>query len=338
MVAFVSCSAWPRCFLQPCRSSGCGCAGGRSAAGHSVLIQEFCADIRPGGFWFHISSCGIAGHTRVAPAAGGCASPCIVVCVSGVAGCWPWLWFKGGELWYHLLLPHHRSYLHQNYKITGCCSFVLCSAPFDTKVCVCDLRPRAGGMCLGQKVQAVLSGPQSPYGAPLLVGDATGGSLRRWGETVLVSGAGQGLPEGALRTTSAVLWLHQRCLSRVGAVVFWSKGLIAARSRLWDGAILNSDPLKSPSWWTEGVHLFVSHGKEPVVVLFCSLDPVLDLWYAFMEEGLRNKNNIFTSRALHQIYRCDPVIVLKGLFFRIDVLVLHQYLEKFCFPQCTKCF
>lgn len=26
----------------------------------------------------------------------------------------------------------------------------------------------------------------------------------------------------------------------------------------------------------------------------------------------------FTSRAVHQIYRCDQVIVFKGLFFRID--------------------
>lgn len=53
----------------------------------------------------------------------------------------------------------------------------------------------------------------------------------------------------------------------VDAVAFWPKGLIAAWSRLWDGAILNSDPLKSLSWWTEGVHLFVSHGSVPVVIL-----------------------------------------------------------------------
>lgn len=39
-----------------------------------------------------------------------------------------------------------------------------------------------------------------------------------------------------------------------------------------------------------------------------------------MEERLvRNKNSTEASRALHQVYSCDPVIVLRGLFSRTDI-------------------
>lgn len=141
-----------------------------------------------------------------------------------------------GLMWHHLLLSPH-SHLHQNYKIMGCWSFMLCSCS------VGHFEPRAEGVCLRQSQDSPsvrrprlgeLSDPQAPYGAPLLLLQLEE-ALGSEGRGCWVSGAGQGWAEGA----SGPLWcsvLHQRCFRGVAAV---------------------TDPLKSPSCWTEGVHLYL---------------------------------------------------------------------------------
>lgn len=73
-------------FCSPAEAQAVAVPGGCSAAGNSVLIQDFCADIRPGEVLFHIFPCRIAGHSRVAPGAGGCVAPCC--CGVCARRCW----------------------------------------------------------------------------------------------------------------------------------------------------------------------------------------------------------------------------------------------------------
>lgn len=138
-----------------------------------------------------------------------------------------------------------------------------------------------------------LSDPQAPYGAPLLLLQLEE-ALGSEGRGCWVSGAGQGWAEGA----SGPLWcsvLHQRCLRGVAAV---------------------TDPLKSPSCWTEGVHLYLMALCQSWSFHCSTFGSVMCMQGGEAGEEQEQHFNIQGTAPDLQVW---SVIVLKGLFFKIDI-------------------
>lgn len=202
---FIFCLA-KELFCSSAEAQAVTVSGGCSAAGHSVLIQtRFLCWHQT--WWVFISHL-LLWNTWAGEAGGVCRSLHCGLCVRR---CWllalAWVGNCYELMCCHLLLPHH-SYLHQNYKIMDCWSFMLCSCSLWHRglVCVGDLRPRAGGECVWDSPRTVpvsrgprlcvLSDPQAPHGAPLLLlqlemsqEESSGGG----GSGFWVSGAGRDL-------------------------------------------------------------------------------------------------------------------------------------------------
>lgn len=267
-------------FLQLCRSSGCGCVGVAVLQVTQYWYkQDFCADIRPGGFLFDISCCGIPGQVRLASATGGCLTP------------------RAGLCWW----PETQSRRRVFETVPG-----QSQCPGGPG-CVCPVIPR-----LLMVLHCSFCSWTCHRRKPQEVGEE-GFGCQELGRDQLKEPSG---PQGAL-------WLHQRSLMGVAALVFGP--------RVW----LQPNPGcgLEPSWALIPWRTLVAGLKVSIWCISwqCAsygpfTAPWLQFWiwdvHAWRGGWWRTRTTLSHPghcTSVTVIYSWDPVSVLKDLFFRINI-------------------